>query len=960
MDEGDTVNVPINHYHSLTGLAKLKISFVNPDTGNLFTMERTPLQIVSPGITGSDNLHCNSRFCLWLLPTFEMQFFPLEASYTPMQIVLESNTQSNGQNFGLLILEPEQFTPLQPEQIGTIAPVKLVAEQQINLDMNNFFTYDDYITVSFQSPTTGQNVFLSSDLGGQSHNGAIFVSTYRFQGRSFLAIKGKNNDFNQNFTVTARNNQGVGATTTFNVQTTKVEAIETEPEEIEFDGTNVTEEYEEVIVPVGAVENINVYDFIYPLENEVRFLYYSRSDDLENLGYPRVNGTVMTDGTIYSNSEGGYTSLFRQSSNELLLSHTSTQNNNWAGSVIRVIEFNTINSSNQCIDDFSCVKEEALIVFVPSPSAVNNNFSQVNDHPLFKDITPNRLDKHIERIYINDYIEGRENYNLMELQVILPDSFGAGFDSITMPRIPGRKITLFNNFSVVTEYNILGGMSYFFRSNEETPGNFNTLNDYIINGITTNVILKNSFNNTQKQIQLESSPLPFSGLTFPAIGNSGLFSFQRNQSMKDNGNPANSFITTYDEEYFILFNDFYSFPNKVTVNFRNINLTLDNTPEINVGAQLQCNIRFGIAGQEPILTPLPPSASVSYTYSNINILGNNYLVGETYNESGVFLQLVSNGDVSGMIVKTQYQDVKENMSILFEYERLEYVNNNGEVVQPVLELDNKSSCIPSGVVTLSSFTQTEQRNFTFSVEPKIPVINMNRNSEEGRLLDQAFNINTNKFNEWKISYEDTIFQLHTGTPNSSQQSDITDFQNNTKEPRIIAQVGNDIITIRPTTSQQIINLDDITVRLQNSINPFTLENTPRIQVNSKNVDTTREILLTYIREDDKVFRQKIFVNVSGVGVGGGVGGGVGEGIGDEIFGNLSQAHKTLIAIFITLAGAIFIMSISTLEGGAKLYGGGTFVVASLVIFAYIGWLPVWIPVIVGLLSVGIIIKSVMS
>jgi len=129
-----------------------------------------------------------------------------------------SNDCTSGETFTLNI---DQLTSNIPEQTTSFANLNLVGFETQTLNLNNFFTNYDDITVSFPADLSSQSLTASKGGSTQQYSGTeLSVQLIPTSSRIDLIVYGEDIDYSETFTVQAENNDG-SVSDTFTVTVTE-------------------------------------------------------------------------------------------------------------------------------------------------------------------------------------------------------------------------------------------------------------------------------------------------------------------------------------------------------------------------------------------------------------------------------------------------------------------------------------------------------------------------------------------------------------------------------------------------------------------------------------------------------------------------------------------------------------------------------------------------------------------
>lgn len=862
INEGDGFVLDLLDYHSLlnSGYNNLQFRFINPDTNQLLILDVPIIQAVS-GISNPNNLHCNSKFCLYITSPYQVTFIGKEASVTSFQLVVSNNFQSNGQNFGLWVLEPDVVTPYTPvpSAIASFPDLYVSQFNGVTYDMKNFFTFDDYIQVTFPN-SNGQTFFDDNKdgLNSISLSTNFKITIYRQSGRSFLYIEPLTTNFSVNITITAFNNAGKGASSVLRVFGTQT--------------------------PYSEVVN-----------NDTPFI-------------PPINF-----------------------SSELLV-------------------------------------------------------EQIRRFPLVSYSKVNESDYTLERFYLNDYVQG--NYDEVTILVNKPNQFGGGLNSTTLNISGNLSVLNDNDYILNLFFDEELGFYFTIKGKSNTFSNSTYLNDNLIKNIIIDVILKNR--NSSDSYIIKSESLGYNVL--PAISNTGMFAFYSVvDPILEFIDVNKSFITSFNNTYYVVWNDFYDNFNYIDIDlpiyYFNPYAVVNWTPTGNYGlahfityvifegqsyqvlsnteegeSPLTHPLKFSLTTKNPSIGNLPvhsldictgrvgvsgsPSLafySNSYSFGNSNTFGNDYVLGEVIDYENFSITMIFGNGLFGSIIETKNVESITNLNVNFYRHDVNYV----------IGVDEFGDCIFSTPTTDSVLRQD---TFILTIyEILAGSINLTRNQEKTVLLKDYFEINTKANNLWKnLLPENTNVNIN----------NIIDYQTNIS--MILFYERNGLInTIKLFPTGNLNNYmvndvfyedEDIKLSLKNNND---LE--PELIIRSKNKEFNKSLFIEFDNGGGDVIRREIMFFINGgsiiqqpstIGVDG-----LTTDNTPEFLKNIPKSQRVIISIFIIILVVVGVLMIPGLNSDARVFGAGSIMVGLLVMFAYIGWLPVWIPVVVGVFSVLLLVRS---
>ena len=151
-----------------------------------------------------------SNFIFLQIDTEDLPATSQSTFTTTITLTVEDGTGSITETFDLTVTEPAP--PPAPTQDASFAPINIEGEDQVVLNMNNFFS--DYLTttITFTDPSTTLTETLAVNKG-TSQTDSYTTSEIDFQlyattTNTFLTIVGKNDSWNTSVNIEASNTQG--------------------------------------------------------------------------------------------------------------------------------------------------------------------------------------------------------------------------------------------------------------------------------------------------------------------------------------------------------------------------------------------------------------------------------------------------------------------------------------------------------------------------------------------------------------------------------------------------------------------------------------------------------------------------------------------------------------------------------------------------------------------------------
>lgn len=859
LNEGESSTLKINEYHALSGSGynNLELRFTNPDNNQLVIMTSPILQSIQ-GIANPNNIHCNNKFCVYIISPTQITFIAKEPSVVSFQMIVSNNFQSNSQNFGLWILEPEVVTPYTPVPKGIASFPDLYVSQfdGVTYDMKNFFSFDDYIQVTYPDAVTGQNVFIDNQNGINSViNDKFKITLYRNQGRSFLYLEPQVTNFSTNITISAFNNAGKSSSSVL-----------------------------------------------------------------------RVFGTQ----TPFIDTHNFSTSL---------------------------------------------------------------NVNQIQPFPLVTYSKVDESDFTIQRFYLKDYVQG--NYNEVTIDVSKPTQFSGGVSSTTL-NTSGSSVTINDtNYFLTLFYSQQFGFYFTLRGKTSTNTDNNNFNDNLIKNVIINVNVKNS--NSSETYTIKTEPLE--GEVLPAIVNTGMFAFySQTEPIIESPDVNRTLITTFNNTYFVVWNDFYdnfnyidvginyvpnddasfwqsfggysasdlvpfvifegltyqviadtnagetplTHPNKFLLTMEGV--SIGNLPKDNLEV---CWGRIGVSE-----TPFVPFYSESYSFGNPQSFGSDYVIGETFENENFSITMIYGNELFGSIIRTKNTETIKNLSVTA------YRYDLSHTIQTHTGGSNVGEPCHFTTPSVASVLATD--TFTLEIlEVLAGSVNLSRNQEVTLDIKDYIEINTKANNLFANLVPDDGVTYNILT--------IGDYQTNISIT-LFYERNNLIHTRKLFPTGDLNNFDKNDVFYEDEDIKITLQNNevlqPQLKIRSKNKQFNTSVFIEFdngggdiTRREIQFFIQggEIITQPSAIGTDG-----LSSDNTPEFLENIPESQRVILSILLIIALVVGTLMIPGLDGNARVFGAGAIMVGAMVMFAYIGWLPVWIPVVVGVFSVLLLVRSFRS